>query len=310
MIFQVHYLQSASKINPGNKIEVWQNGSPRTYKLEDPLFVHYFTGAQAAFGPLVDFFTPTNRFFRASVIYDPIFSIKQLFMDAQTAMVSSNVKYPFKIPLLAVKEFFLTLGDWSEAHKELRARGAVGERTYSEVTSRIDVETRAGLRRPNLAERIVSGALKPFKWFAMVSDNAVRQAVYEQKLKETGDKAAAIATAFEIINFKRSGYSSSVNTARQVIPFFGAYLQALNVIGKTITGRGISPTTRKAAYARLASTMTQVAMFSFLYAMLMSDDDEYKDADTTTRDLRYFIPGLTDYGIWLPVRADPFTLFY
>jgi hypothetical protein len=55
--------------------------------------------------------------------------------------------------------------------------------------------------------------------------------------------------------------------------------------------------------------MTQVAMFSFLYAMLMSDDEEYKDTDTTTRDLRYFIPGLTDYGIWLPVRADPFTLF-
>ena len=300
---------ASNKINPGNKIEVWQNGTPRTYKLEDPLFVHYFTGAQAAFGPLVDFFTPTNRFFRASVIYDPIFSVKQVIMDAQSAMTTSGVKYPFKIPLLAVKEFFLTLGDWSKAHKELRAVGAVGERSYSEVTSRIDVETRAGLRRPNLAERIVSGALKPFKWFAMVSDNAVRQAVYEQTLKETGDKGAAIARAFEIINFKRSGYSSTANTARQVIPFFGAYLQALNVIGKTITGRGISPTTRKAAYTRLASTMTQVAMFSFLYAMLMSDDEEYKDTDTTTRDLRYFIPGLTDYGVWLPVRADPFTLF-
>ena len=300
---------ASNKINPGNKIEVWQNGSPRTYKLEDPLFVHYFTGAQAAFGPLVDFFTPTNRFFRASVIYDPIFSVKQVIMDAQSAMTTSGVSGWYKIPILSVKEFFLTLGDWSTAHKELRARGAVGERSYSEVTSRIDVETRAGLRRPNLAERIVSGALKPFKWFAMVSDNAVRQAVYLQTLKETGDKGAAIARAFEIINFKRSGYSSTVNTARQVIPFFGAYLQALNVIGKTITGRGISPTTRKAAYTRLASTMTQVAMFSFLYAMLMSDDDEYKDADTTTRDLRYFIPGLTDYGVWLPVRADPFTLF-
>jgi hypothetical protein len=300
---------AASKINPGNKIDVWQNGQPRTYKLGDPLFVHYFTGAQAAFGPLVDFFTPTNRFFRASVIYDPIFSVKQVVMDAQTAMFSSGVTYPFKIPVLAVKEFFLTLGDWSKAHKELRAVGAVGERSYSEVTSRIDVETRAGLRRPNLAERIVSGALKPFKWFAMVSDNAVRQAVYEQKLKETGDKAAAIATAFEIINFKRAGYSSTVNTARQTIPFFGAYLQALNVIGKTATGRGVSPTTRKAALAKLASTMTQVAMFSFIYAMLMSDDEEYKDTDTVTRDLRYMIPGLTDKGIWLPVRADPFTLF-
>ena len=300
----------ASRVNPGNKIEVWQNGQPRTYKLGDPLFVHYFTGAQAAFGPLVDFFTPTNRFFRASVIYDPIFSIKQVVMDAQTAMVSSGVRGAYKIPLLTVKEFFLTLGDWSKAHKELRAVGAVGERSYSEVTSRIDVETRAGLRKPNLAERIVSGALKPFKWFAMVSDNAVRQAVYEQTLKETnGDKGAAITRAFEIINFKRAGYSSTVNTARQVIPFFGAYLQALNVIGKTVMGKGVSPTTKKAAYAKLASTMTQVAMFSFLYAMLMSDDEEYKDTDTTTRDLRYLIPGLTDYGIWLPVRADPFTLF-
>ena len=60
----------------------------------------------------------------------------------------------------------------------------------------------------------------------MASDNAVRQAVYDQTMKETNNQALAVDRAFEVINFKRAGASSAVTGLRQVVPFFGAFLQA------------------------------------------------------------------------------------
>lgn len=302
-------LSPETKSNPGNTVAIWQNGQLKRYHVEDPLFVHYFTGAQSAFTPLVKFFAPTNKFFRGSIILDPIFSLKQVFMDAQSAMFTSGVKYPMKLPILALKEFFLTIPNWSRAHKELRSYGAVGETDYSAVASRIAREAEVGLREPNLFEKVVGTALKPLKHIAMASDNSIRQAVYLQTLKETGDKALAISRAFEVINFRRSGASAVTNTARQTVPFFGAYLQVMNVLGKIITGKGIAPTTKAQARLRLASALGQYALLTFIIMSMVNDDDEYKDADPTTKDLRMFVPGLTDKGIWLPVRADPFTFF-
>ena len=306
---------TAKHLKPGNTIAVWENGVLHKYHVEDPLMVHYFSGVQSVTLPLLNWSNKANRFFRGSIIYDPFFSAKQVMMDAYSAMFTSGVKNGFKIPILAVKEVIATLANVSKAHKELRAVGAVGDHNWSDVETRLDIEAAAGLRKPNLFERIVSGALKPLKWFSMVSDNAIRQAIYIQTLKETksaehptGDKALAISRAFEVINFRRAGYSPEITFARQNVIFFGAYLQAMNVTAKVLSGRGIAPVTKKEAYTRLANIVVQVGVLSLLYGMLMGDDDEYKDTDPTVRDTHYLVPGLAKYGAWLPIRAEVFTM--
>jgi hypothetical protein len=138
--------------------------------------------------------------------------------------------------------------------------------------------------------------------FAMASDNAVRQAVYNMTMKETGgDKAAAIEKAFEIINFKRSGASAKIQMLRQVVPFFGAYLQAQNVIYKTLTGKGISPVQKREAQRIFMSNALKIGALAFLYAAVASDDDDYQKMDPTIRDRHLLIPGTS---VMLPLRTD------
>jgi hypothetical protein len=136
----------------------------------------------------------------------------------------------------------------------------------------------------------------------MASDNAVRQAIYNMTMKETGgDKAAAIEKAFEIINFKRSGASANIQLLRQVVPFFGAYLQAQNVIYKTLTGKGISPVQKREAQRILASNALKIGALAFLYAAIASDDEDYQKMDPNIRDRHLLIPGTS---VMLPMRSD------
>lgn len=141
----------------------------------------------------------------------------------------------------------------------------------------------------------------------MASDNAIRQAIYNQTLKETGDKALAVERAFEVINFRRAGASPANSMLRQTVPFFGAYLQAMNVAMKVIAGRGIAPSQKAEAYKILASTTAKVMLLGLMYSALMADDDDYKKLDPTVRDRHLVIPGTG--GMMLPLRPDVFTLF-
>jgi hypothetical protein len=239
---------------------------------------------------------------RKNIVLMPLFSVSQLSQDSIGAMFTSGLRNPFSIPIEVAKEFTKTLTGTSAAHKELSKYGAVGVRDYSAAIARNDAEIVAGLAAPTKFQKILS----PFEKFAMASDNAVRQAVYNLTMKETnGDKAAAIEKAFEIINFKRSGASGSVQVLKQVVPFFGAYLQAQNVAYKTIMGKGISPSQKKEAQRVLMSTSAKIAALGFIYAAICADDDDYQKMDPTIRDRHLLIPGT---GFMLPMRPDVFIL--
>ena len=235
-----------TKLNPnqkvphgmsGNTVGIWTNGSVDKYVYKDPLFVHAFTGMEPIVIPALSAASKFTNMLRQNIVLNPLFSIGQLSQDAFGAMFVSGVKHPFAIPVQVLKEFIGTLRGTSEAHNILIDYGAVGRRDYSSEVSRIDAEVAAGLKEESLYDK----ATKPFRVLSMASDNAVRQAIYNQTMKETGNKALAIERAFEVINFRRAGASSTVNFLRQTVPFFGAYLQAMNVSAKVIAGKGIAP---------------------------------------------------------------------
>jgi hypothetical protein len=304
-------LPPTAKVPAGNLVAVWENGVEKRYRVEDPMFVHYFTGARAAYAPLINSWAVTgvNKVFRAEIILDPIFSAGQVVMDGLTGMFTSGVKHWYMIPIRAIKEFVLTIPNWSKTHKVLRGYGTVGETDFASVSKRLAEEAKYEARDMNTAEKIANTLLKPLRWITTASDNAIRQAIYEQEMAESGDKATALRKAFEIINFRRAGYSSLVNTLRQSVNFTGAYLQYINVTSKVLTGKGITPTQKKQTYVRLVNSLAGYGLLSFIIFMSVSDDDEYKETDQTTRDLRQFLPGITEkLGVWLPVRADPFML--
>jgi hypothetical protein len=99
-------------------------------------------------------------------------------------MFTSGLKQPFKIPVEIMKEFFKTLTGTSATREELRPYGVVGQRDYSAFASREDAKVAASMKKASLKDLF----LKPFEMFANASDNAVRQAVYNRTLLETGGK--------------------------------------------------------------------------------------------------------------------------
>ncbi len=284
-----------------NTIDLWENGQRKKVEFKDPLFIYAFQGNEPVTMPVLKAMSAVSNILRKNIVLNPLFSISQLSQDSVGAMFTSGLKNPFAIPFQVAKEFTNTLRGKSAAHAELAKYGAVGVRDYSAAIARNDAEIVAGLASPTKFQKFLS----PFEKFAMASDNAVRQAVYNLTLKETGDKAAAIEKAFEIINFKRSGASGSVQVLKQVVPFFGAYLQAQNVAYKTIMGKSISPAQKKEAHRVLMSTTAKIAALGFIYAALCADDEDYQKMDPTIRDRHLLIPGT---GFMLPIRPDIFIL--
>lgn len=282
-----------------NTIAIWQNGGLTKYKFNDPLFVKAFTGMETVALPMFPKLAKIANILRQNIVLYPLFSVSQVFQDAYSAMVTSGVQNPFGIPLEVMKEIVKTSAGVSQARKQLKSVGAVGIRDYSAEVSKLDAEIAAGMKKPGFFDRYIKN---PLQKFSMASDNVIRQAIYAQTMKETGDKALATERAFEVINFRRTGSNKLVSVGRQVIPFFGAYLQSMNVMMKIATGRGIAPSQRAEAYKVLRNTMMKTMILSFFYAALTADDDDYEKLDPSIRDRRFIFPGTG--GMSIPVRPD------
>lgn len=287
-----------------NTIDLWVDGQRQKVEFKDPLFVYAFTGIESAAIPHFGIASAAANILRKNIVLMPLFSISQLSQDSFGAMLTSGLKHPWLLPLEVAKEFTKTLRGRSAAATELTKYGAVGVRDYSATFIRENAEIMAGLKKDTK-----SGAfMRALENFAMASDNAVRQAVYNMTLKQTksaenpdGDKALAVERAFEIINFKRAGASGNIQMLRQVVPFFGAYLQAQNVIYKTLSGKGIAPQQKKEARRILASNALKIGALAFMYAALSADDEDYQKMDPSIRDRHLLIPGT---AFMLPLRGD------
>ncbi len=306
---------SIERLNSSGNIETVH------YQFADPTFAAAFGGMEQAQISGLSYASKIANILRANVVLYPLFSIAQLPQDAVSAMFSSGVKYPFMIPLRVLKEFPLTFINASKTHKVLAKVAAVGSfgsyaQTAFDINNRhvkemgpirksIKLLTDTPIAEVNEIPISILGLLNRL---AMASDNAVRQAVYEQTMSETNDKALAEERAFEIINFKRGGSSAAITGLRQVVPFFGAALQALSVQGRMLGGKGIAPTKNdgkllSAATKQFMSTWAQVITATLLYNLLMDDEEEFKKLDPSLRDRRILLGN----GYHITLRPDIFT---
>jgi hypothetical protein len=285
-------------------VSVWRNGEQEFYEVDDPLFMDAFTGLESVAIPALRPFAKISNFLRQSVVLYPLFSVSQVPQDAFAAMFSSGLKaqYALRIPVLAAKEFGKTLFKRSQINKELERFGVVGIRDFTAAIAREDAAVEAGFKgKPG-----VLGATKNLlEHISMASDNAVRQAVYQASLQQGVSRAEALEKAFQLINFRAKGSSKIIAAMGQVIPFFNAYLAAQHVAIKVITGRGISPMERKEALKTLAGTTGSVMILSFIYAMMMGDDEEYENKPSVMRDRVFMIPGTP---VTIPIRQDIFSI--
>ena len=291
---------------------VYVRGQKKVFYVPDPANLAAFIGAPTTDVPaFIRGAQKFSQFLRIGVTATPPFAVKQVFDDITRAYVHSGVKNPAamlpRILLNFPRNWWNEIkGTQSAGVRELAKSGVVP--AYDTI---IGGNVKNILEETGLAPRSVGKAiLRIMEAGAKASDVAVREAIYNQTLKETGDRALAELRAREIINFSRRGVSRTADYLIRTIPFFNAYARSMDKLllaaaGNPSAQRSIGATT---GYARnlFYKRMGVLTAMGFGYALMMSDDEEYQNLSDYVRDRNWVIPGGKDLGFVpaIPLPAE------
>jgi hypothetical protein len=248
-----------------------------------------------------------SRVLRTAVTALPPFALKQVTDDVQRAILTSGVRNPGALLRMSLANFGSLA--WAELrgiqHPSVRDFGRLG------LTGEYDFE--AGKPAASLLKDLghrprgkFGTLMHRLEGITRASDLAVRQAIYEQTLKETNDQLLAQTRAREFINFRRRGASDFVGAMVTTIPFFNAYIQGMDVLYRAASGKDSSSSVGRAEARRMFwSRAGTVMVLASLYALGKGDDEEYAEMDLRTRNNNWILGG----GYKIPVPGELGALF-
>lgn len=289
---------------------VFINGRRKFVEYTDPNFAIAIHGAEPALGPILGLFGQASRALRLGVTALPPFQVYQVFNDATRAAMLSGVNSPFKLMGRVIQSFGTILTNKEDPISlEMRRLGISGGYGHNAVEIADKMRRDLNLK----TNTIMRQALDKAESFAAASDMAQRRAIFIQTLLETGgtqnpdgsitggNKVLAAHRAMDIINWQKHGTSGKFRILSQIVPFMNAYIQGMDVLIGAMRGQAISGTAKKEAQTLFLQTALKIAALSTLYAMLVSDDEEYQKLDDRTKIKSFIIPGA---GIKIPVSAE------
>jgi hypothetical protein len=294
----------AQKFNKDRLVFTYKDGERTAYMLGSALDRSAFASNIVTLNPILKAFSFAQSTLRSFVTHMPAFAVSQLIQDGTyRAMLLSGVKQPFSLPAKVAKNFIHAMaGEGIPA--ELARIGVSGvydgmpQQAVERARVKYGLEERKGFKK----------AWDKLEKFSLAADLAVRAAIYEQTINETksaempeGDRRLALYRAKEYINFKHAGDSTVIGTLRHMVPFLNAYIQGMDILVRTMRGKGISMEEKRAAQKLFLATGLKIAAMSTLYAMLVGDDEDYKGMEGYERDKNYIIPGT---GLKIPVAPE------
>ena len=295
-------LKRELKNNKNRVIFAYKSGERTAYLLGTPYDMSAFSNNVEVLGPIVSSFKYMGDLLRGAITHMPAFALSQLIQDGTyRGMLLSGVENPFSIPPKVFKNFGRALrGELTE----LQSLGITG--VYDGMPDQVAQRAR---ERYGISERNkIKKVWDKLEHFSMAADLAVRAAIYEQTIAETksdkmpeGDQRLALYRAKEYINFKRAGANPTIRTMRHMIPFMNAYIQGMDVLTRTMQGKGVSLAEKREAQMLFLATGLKLAALNTLYTLLVGDDDDYKGLEEYERDKNYIIPGT---GLKIPVAPE------
>lgn len=296
--------QTKSAGTENRRVRYFADGKPQ-YVLFDDAPIAAFFNSNIASPRQSAIMAGFNAIFRKSIIGMPTFSLKQLIVDSQEAIIKSGLpaKYAIQIPKLATQEFIkLRSGAATEAHKALTKRGFAG--AYTDIAAVRGEELRTVLGYHVTDDKQRSKFMQKWKdaetygmHMAMHSDNAVRQAIYIAAKDSGMSEAQALNAAADYVNFKRTLSNDTLRAVAAYVPFLTASLSAIRASLMALSGKGITPQERGAALKNYATNMAIVTALSTLWAMANSDDEEYNNMSPEQRARQWTLPGTGGFGI-------------
>jgi len=272
---------------------VWIEGKQKWVEYSDPSMVTAIKGIEPIAHPIITMFGSASRLLRMSVTSLPMFQVIMIAKDAPRAATQSGVNKPFELMGRVVKNGFTLYADMlkgreNEIVKEMARAGVTGG--YSQNPQELSAHINRKYNQE--ANTLVQKFLDKIEEISAISDLAQRKAIYEQTLKETGDKILAEDRARNIVNWNRHGADPMVRVLAQTVPFMNAYIQSMDVLLNTMNGTGISAKEKSIARKEFYRTAMNLSILSFVYAMAVGGDDEYQKMNDKDKINTLVIPGI------------------
>lgn len=286
-------LQQVPAADRPNAISWKENGKLRFAVLHDPLDAYAWRGTESANIPMLRPFAALANFLRKGITLSPDFILSQIQQDTFRSYGFGGLKNPARGAVRVSTSWWnirqdLRRGTFGE--ENLNRYGIVGQFDYMPEQARQTAEAAALGEELTFSNQPLAWLLRWGERNAEASDLAQRKAVYDQTLAETNNETLAFWRASEIINFNRRGTSQFASVLRQVIPFMNAYAQGMNVLGKSMVGRGLSQAEKTQALGVFWGAMMKLSILSGLYALMNADDEEYVNQPPHIRSRFFLIP--------------------
>jgi hypothetical protein len=287
----------------GNTIVIYKDGTRREYSIANPLIAQYFQGVGNMVFGTKSISSQYANLFTKGITLTPGFSASQLILkDTYEAMHTSGVKNPYGIILNIFTEMAKTALNTSEARKELISRGQLTTREHAMAAAHdADIATKLEVKEAAVHRKVIGILGK----MSALSDNMLRQAVYQQLINEGVGKDEAADRATEIFNYRRASGSTTLQFVNNYVPFMNAFTVSTRVAMRTVSGKGISAQTRADGLSTLAGATILIGVGNLIYMNLVGDEDEYKRMNRFRRDKSYVIPGT---GLSIPLREGWFIM--
>jgi hypothetical protein len=293
-------------VQPGQAIE-GQNtvtfkvaGKKYTAFIDDPLI---FESMQAmpdmgAAGLLEDVFRVPATVLRELIVREPGYMIANMLRDTASVALTSGANI---IPV------YDTVRNFNSGLENLRRYGVVGGYDFARdpedmVSYLADEAKKRGHQIPvdydsKLKGFAKSKYMRPLMaaWDALggISDKAeasTRNAVYQDTLKRTGNEAEAVYQALSVINYGRRGRYPAIRAITASVPFLNARIQGLDKLYQAGTGTSGKFKDRRKNIGNFAFRAGLMVGLTGLYYALVSDDEEYKNANPEVVDNYYILP--------------------
>jgi hypothetical protein len=278
---------------------VLKGGKREFYELHDPTDYPVMQILSQSVNPIMMAARASAGIIRTAATNTPNFWLRQLFIDPLGASMVSDVGWV--TPAHTMYQITRALTGNKKILNRLMDAGVVGHidptldprdsrAFYKEVGTR--TVSKSGLDK-------FKGKLRSGSEYAhILIDGGTRCAVYEKayakgvKKGMSPEKADsyAIMKAREVINFGVSGNAESQKVARQMTPFLGASINAIEVMRRNLTMEHVKLEDRPAYRRQFMNKVYTVGMLSAVHALYMSGDPDYEEAMNNFKYSKVAIP--------------------
>ena len=243
-----------------------------------------------------------SRTLRSWVTRNPVYAARQIVRDPFTATMASGVDtFPVLSSLMVMGKSIGRMRRGEVGTTEIERLGLVSSNVFTGTSE--DMQ--------KILLQITSGKggwesyLAKADALATQGDAATREVAFNSFRKQGLSELEAALATYETMPFTQRGTSSSLFLLSTMVPFLNAQIQGLNVIYNAFTGKATFQ-----EKLRIKQKLWQRGMLMFgvsmAYALLMSEDEAYQNANDDEKYNNWFVyvPGIDE-----PVRVPiPFEL--